>query len=160
MRRVVTGHDQQGQATVTYDSLISSEQLPHGVGSVTIWSSEASPAVVDSREDQALADTGFVNSGSIFGIVVVPPRSSGAFNRSLCMDYIILLKGQITMVLDNGTRTTINQGEFVIQNATMHGWDNDTDEWARFSAIMLPAKAPIVAGKELKSDLAKLFGGS
>lgn len=158
MRRVVTAHNQQGQAIVAHDSQLSSELLPHGVASITIWSSETSPAVVDSTKDNGRLDTGFVNNGSIFRIVDVPPRTVGALHRSLSLDYVVVLRGSVVLVLDDGTRTTINQGEFVVQNATMHGWDNDTDQWARFIAIMLPAEAPVVAGEKLETDLAKLFG--
>lgn len=39
----------------------------------------------------------------------------------------------------------------------MHGWDNDSDEWARLLAIMLPAHAPTVGQTELQEDLTALF---
>ncbi|KEF51588.1 uncharacterized protein A1O9_12223, partial [Exophiala aquamarina CBS 119918] len=61
-----------------------------------------------------------VNNGSIFRILDVPPRTLVALHRSLSLDYIIVLKGPVVLTLDSGTRETINQGEFVIQNATMH----------------------------------------
>ncbi len=140
------------------DTQLSIEILPHGPGSVLIWSSEESPANVDSRDDKALADIGFVNNGSIFRIVDLPPRSVGALHRSLSLDYIIVQKGSVTLTLDNDTKTKVDQGDLVIQQATMHGWDNETDEWARILAIMLPAKAPIVGGNELQTDLTALFG--
>ncbi|KAJ9500912.1 hypothetical protein H2202_003470 [Exophiala xenobiotica] len=158
LRRVVTTHNAQGQAVVARDTQISVDILPHGAASALIWSSASSPADVISGDDAALADTGFVNRGSIFRIVDIPPRSVGALHRSLSLDYIIVTKGSVTLSLDDGTRTKISEGEFVIQQATMHGWDNDSDEWARFIAIMLPAKAPIVDGKELPEDLSALFG--
>lgn len=159
MRRIVTSHNEKGQAIVARDSHISTEILLHGPGSVTIWSSASSPADVDSKDDNALADTGFVNNGSIFRIVDFPPRSVGVFHRSLSLDYIVVQKGSVTLTLDDGSKTKINQGDFVIQQATMHGWDNESDEWARILAIMLPAKAPVVGGQELQTDLSALFGG-
>ncbi|KEF54718.1 uncharacterized protein A1O9_09160 [Exophiala aquamarina CBS 119918] len=158
MRRVVTSHNAQGQAIVARDSEISVDMLPHGAGSALIWSSDSSPANINSGDDAALTDTGFVNKGSIFRIVDIPPRSVGALHRSLSLDYVIMTKGSITLSLDNGTRTKIREGDFVIQQATMHGWDNDSDEWARLIAIMLPAKAPVTEGKELSEDLSALFG--
>lgn len=158
MRRVVTSHNAMGQAIVARDSQISVDMLPHGAGSALIWSSESSPADVDSGDGAALINTGFVNSGSIFRVVDIPPRSVGALHRSLSLDYIIIAKGSVTLSLDDGTRTKIREGDFVIQQATMHGWDNDSDEWARLIAIMLPAKAPVIDGKELPEDLSALFG--
>lgn len=158
LRRIVTSHNDNGQAVVARDSQITSELLPHGAGSVVIWSSASSPADVDSKDDKALDDTGFVNNGSIFRIVDVPPRSVGPLHHSLSLDYIIVQQGTVTLTLDDGSRTKVNQGEFVIQNATMHGWDNETDEWARFLAIMMPAKAPVVGGQQLQTDLSALSG--
>lgn len=158
-RRIVTSHNEQGQAIVAHDTHIGTPILPHGAGSIVLWSSASSPASVDSKDDQALGDTGFVNNGSVCRVVDLPPRSVGALHRSLSLDYIIVQEGSVTLTLDDGTRMNVNRGEMVIQQATMHGWDNETDQWARILAIMLPAKAPTVAGKELDNDLDALFGG-
>jgi quercetin dioxygenase-like cupin family protein len=158
LRRVVTTHDAQGRSTVASDGELKSQILPHGPGSVIIWSSEASPAYVASSDDKALCDTGFINGGSIFRIVDLPPHSVGALHRSISLDYIIVQKGSIVLTLDDGSRTTLHQGDFLVQQATMHGWDNETGEWARLLAVMLPAEAPIVDGKELQTDLTALYG--
>jgi quercetin dioxygenase-like cupin family protein len=143
---------------VALDSKIHSGIQPHGAGSAVIWSSDSSPAVVDTNSDHALAATEFVNNGSIFRVVDVPPRTVGLLHRSLSLDYIIVQHGSITLTLDSGTRTKVHPGEFVIQQATMHGWDNDSDEWVRLIAIMLPARAPRVGDRELGTDLSALFG--
>jgi quercetin dioxygenase-like cupin family protein len=157
MRRIVTAHDDQGKAVVARDSQIHTEVLPHVAVSVNIWSSDRSPADVVSSEDKGLAETGFVNNGSIFRIVDLPPRSIGALHRSISLDYIIVQQGQVVLSLENGSKTRLRAGDVVVQQATMHGWDNETDEWARFLAIMLPAVAPVVGGKEMQTDLAALF---
>jgi len=159
MRRVVTSHNEKGQAIVARHSEISTQILPHGAGTALIWSSDSSPADVNSNDDKALDETGFVNNGSYFRIVDLPPKSEGALHRSLSLDYVIVQKGRVTLHLDDGTKTNLNQGDFVIQQATMHGWDNDSDEWARILAIMMPAKPPVIAGQELQTDLSALFGG-
>jgi len=157
MRRIVTSRNADGQGTVARDSQIPTEIAPHGVGTVTIWSSASSPADVSSTDDPALADTGFVNRGSIFRVVDLPPRTVGAFHLSLSLDYIIVQKGSVVLTLDDGSKTTVNEGEFVVQQAVMHGWDNASDEWARLLCIMLPARAPVVDGREVQEDLSKLF---
>lgn len=157
MRRIVTAHDDQGKGVVARDSQICTEILPHVAGSVNIWSSDTSPADVVSSEDKGLAETGFVNNGSIFRIVDLPPRSIGALHRSISLDYIIVQQGQVVLSLDDGSKTRLRAGDVVVQQATMHGWDNETDERARFLAIMLPAVAPVVGGKEMQTDLAALF---
>ncbi|KAL2844356.1 hypothetical protein BJY01DRAFT_235313 [Aspergillus pseudoustus] len=157
LRRVVTTHDAQGQSTVASDTKLTSQILPHGPASVTIWSSDASPAYLASSDDKALSDTGFINDGSIFRILDLPPHSVGSLHRSISLDYIIVHKGSVVLTLEDGSRTRLHQGEFVVQQATMHGWDNDTGEWARILAVMLPAEAPTVGGKELQTDLTALY---
>ncbi|BCS30686.1 cupin domain-containing protein [Aspergillus puulaauensis] len=158
LRRVVTTHNTPGQSIVASDTELASQILPHGPGSVTVWSSEVSPADVGSSDDKALCDPGFVNGGSIFRVVDLAPNSVSPLHRSISLDYIIVQKGSVVLTLEDGSRTKLKNGDFVIQRATMHGWDNETGEWARILAIMLPAEAPIVGGKELQADLAALFG--
>jgi hypothetical protein len=38
----------------------------------------------------------------------------------------------------------------------MHGWDNETGEWARVLAILLSAKPPVMNGKALTEDVASM----
>ncbi|KAI1634867.1 hypothetical protein F4809DRAFT_664995 [Biscogniauxia mediterranea] len=158
LRRIVTSHNERGEAVIARDSQISTEILPHGTGSALIWSSDTIPADVSSPDDRALADTGFVNSGSIFRIVDIPPHSVGALHRSISLDYVIVQKGPVVLTLDDGSKTKVNEGEIVVQQATMHGWSNEGDGWVRLLVIMLPANAPVVAGRELQTDLFALFG--
>lgn len=160
MHRIVTSHSESGKATIALDTQISCPILPHGAASAQIWCSETSPANVESSDDKSMNETGFVNNGSIFRVVDIPPHSTGAFHRSLSLDYIIVQKGPVVLTLDDGSRTSVDQGGFVVQQATMHGWDNEGDEWARILCIMLPAKPPVVGGKELQTDLSALFGPS
>lgn len=160
MRRIVTSHNERGEAIVSRDNQISTEILPHGAGSALIWSSESSPADVSSSDDKALTETEFINQGSIFRIVDLPPKSQGALHRSISLDYIIVQHGTVVLTLDDGSRTKVDQGGFVVQQATMHGWDNDSDDWVRLLCIMLPGKAPVVNGKEVQTDLTALFASA
>ncbi|EXJ96306.1 hypothetical protein A1O1_01432 [Capronia coronata CBS 617.96] len=157
MRRIVTSHNEKGEAIISRDTQIISQILPHGVGSAQIWSSDSSPADVASSDDKGDVEAGFVSGGSIFRVVDVPPRSTGALHRSISLDYIIVQRGTVVLNLDDGSRTKVDPGGIVVQQATMHGWDNQGDEWARLLCIMLPAKAPVVGGKELRTDLGALF---
>ena len=159
MRRVVTSHSEEGKAVVLQDTQLSCPILPHGAASAQIWCSDTSPADVASPDDKGLTETGFVNGGSIFRVVDLPPHSVGALHRSISLDYIIVQKGSVVLTLDDGSRTRVEQGGLIVQQATMHGWDNEGDDWARILCIMLPAKAPTVKGKELQTDLDALFGG-
>lgn len=82
-----------------------------------------------------------------------PPYAVGQIHRSISLDYILVLKGKVVLTLDDGSRTTVNQGELVVQQATMHGWDNETDEWARILCVLVPAQPPVINGVELKTHV-------
>ena len=98
-------------------------------------------------------EPGLVNNGSVLRIVDFPPYAVGRLHRSISVDYVIVLKGTVVLTLDDGSRTSVNEGGLVVQQATMHGWDNETDEWARILCFLMPAKAPVVAGVQLDSQV-------
>ncbi|KAF5250380.1 hypothetical protein FANTH_4413 [Fusarium anthophilum] len=126
---------------------------PQNASFINLWSSESSPADVSSPDDKGSRETGFVNDGSIVRIVDLPPHSYPHLHRSISLEYIIVLSGTVELVLDDGSSTMVHQGELVIQQATMHGWENATDEWARILCVMLPAKPPVIGGEEMRPDL-------
>lgn len=74
-------------------------------------------------------------------------------HRSMTLDYIFVVEGEIVLTLDDGSRTTVKKGEMVVQQATMHGWDNETDQWTRLLCVLIAAKAPVVEGKVLSSEV-------
>lgn len=153
IRRIVTSHDQDARAIVHRDDLLYGEVQPHGNGVTLLWSSDSSPANVTSQEDRGKNNTGLVNNGSILRIVDMPPHTVGISHRSISLDYILVAKGKVVLTLDDGSRTTVNEGELVVQQATMHGWDNETDEWARILCFLVPARPPVINGTELKAHV-------
>lgn len=152
-RRIVTGHNSGALATITKDSLIHGKQTGHGPWIQLFWSSEALPPDSNSNEDLGLVDTGLSNNGTIVRMVDFPPHSTGMVHRSMTLDYIYVVDGEIVLTLDDKSRTTLKKGDMVVQQATMHGWDNDTDQWARLLCILIAAKSPVVCGKTLASEI-------
>ncbi|GME50776.1 Cupin domain-containing protein [Neofusicoccum parvum] len=153
IRRVVTGHNEHAVAVVTRDDLIEGKKAPHGPVIVPIWSTAELPPDVNSPDDKGLAQTGIANDGAIFRIVGLPPRSKSVFHRTLTLDYMFVMEGTITMTLDDGSRTELKKNEVVVQQATMHRWDNDTDEWARALFILIRSQPPEIGDKVLEADI-------
>ena len=153
IRRIVTSHNEQGQAIVGRDDLLLGEIQNHGNIATLLWSSDSFPPDVMCKDDMGKVATGIVNNGSVLRVVDFPPHSSGLFHRTLSQDYIVVVKGTITLTLDDGSKTPVKEGGVVVQRATMHGWDNDTDDWARIVCVLVPAKAPAVNGVELKQHM-------
>ena len=156
LRRVVTFHNDTAKATIIFDTKISPETKPYGSAFVNLWSSDTSPADVSSPEDKGLRETGFVPTGSVVRIVDLPPNAAPLLHRSISLDYVIVQKGTVVLVLDDGSRTEVYEGEVVVQQATMHGWENATDGWARLFCVMLPAMPPVVGDRELSLDLSSV----
>lgn len=153
IRRLVTSHDNDARAFVHRDDLLHGEVQPHGNGVTLLWSSDSSPANVISTEDRGKIHTGLVNNGSILRIVDFPPHTVGQIHRSISLDYILVLKGKVVLTLDDGSKTPVEEGGLVVQQATMHGWDNETDEWARILCVLVPAQAPVINGVELETHV-------
>lgn len=153
IRRVVTSHNADAKAYVERDDLINAEIMGHGNAAQLLWSSDSIPADVNVTDDKGKVKTGIVNGGSVMRIVDFPPHSTGNLHRTISQDYIVVLKGTVLLTLDDGTKTPVSEGGVVVQRATMHAWDNDTDEWARILCVLAPAKNPVVGGVELKQHM-------
>jgi quercetin dioxygenase-like cupin family protein len=132
------------------DDKLSLAPLPTGWGIRSVWASDTHPADPNSHEDKSLLNMGFHPTGSSLNIVDIPPQSKGDIHRSLTLDYTVVLKGRITLVLDDGSRTSLGEGDVVVLQAGMHAWDNETDQWARLMGVLLPSKPPLVNGEELE----------
>ena len=153
IRRIVTSHNEKSQAVVSRDDLMLGEVQHHGNIATLLWSSDSFPPDVQCEDDTGKVATGIVNNGSILRVVDFPPHSSGLLHRTLSQDYVVVLKGTIALTLDDGSKTLVKEGGVVVQRATMHGWDNETDNWARILCVLVPAKAPVVNGVELKQHM-------
>lgn len=153
IRRVVVGHNSIGLAAKVRDDYLPLNPSPAGLNIRQIWASDEYPACVSSEDDKATLNMGLNPIGSSFNIVDIPPRSTGIMHRSITLDYGVVIEGSVVLILDDGSRTVLGPGDAVIVQAGMHRWDNESDQWARKLGILLPAKAPVVNGKELQEDV-------
>lgn len=149
LRRVINGHNDSAKAVVSIDDKLKSYLIPSGSGVATIWSSDEAPADMTETGDRAEIPVPIVNNGTIFRIVDVPPHSEGHMHRTTSLDYIYLVNGPLISKLDDGSRTTLNGGDTLVQRGTMHQWINETDDWCRMVAVLVPALEPVVNGKKL-----------
>ncbi|CAG8918035.1 unnamed protein product [Penicillium salamii] len=153
VRRIVTGHNDHGQAVVSRDNSICASQAGHGPFLTRIWSSSELPPDINTTNDLGLVDTGLANNGTICRIVDFPPESTGMVHRSMTLDYIYVLEGEVTLTLDDGSKTKVHKGDVVVQQGTMHGWDNETKQWSRLLCILVAANPPVISGRKLKAEV-------
>lgn len=147
VRRVVTGHDSQGKATITSDDIMADviSRRP-GQDACVVWATERVPADnFDSRDGaQKTADSTLAN-GVVFRIVRYEAGAVGRMHRTLSLDYGVVISGAIVLELDDGAEVTLNAGDVLVQRGTIHNWLNRGAE-ACIIAFVLVAALPVASG--------------
>ena len=152
VRCVVTGHDQDGRAIITADSLLDGRLNPTGVSrSTVVWTTVGCPIEIDAAEDGRDQARGLTHpGGSVLRFVDMLPGGASPMHRTSSLDYGILLSGQVELLLDDGGVTTIEPGDVVIQRGTIHAWRNPSpDTVARIAFVLLDATPASVNGEVL-----------
>lgn len=168
VRRVVTGH-QNGRSGIISDEEhdgIRLRSIP-GQSVIELWSTGAGfshPAPVQHMSSNGrLPGPG----GTQFLIITIPPASIFAapdFDRAAAkrelnslfpgfaddpdhpgmhatasVDYVIILEGSVTLILEDGVEVVLHQGDVLIQCGAMHGWRNAGDEPVTMAVLLVGA---------------------
>jgi mannose-6-phosphate isomerase-like protein (cupin superfamily) len=156
IRRVVTGHNNKGRSIVLGDSAIKLIATPSStVGQA--WVTDLIPADNEGSADHSDRPLSLQPpaGGAMLWIVVIPARPTSdkgpsvhdtsdlALHTTATIDYMIVLSGEITMLLDE-EETTLRRSDVLIQRGTAHAWENRGSEPAVLAVTLLDAK-PIVA---------------
>ena len=59
-------------------------------------------------------------------------------HRTDSVDYAVIVKGQITMLLDD-SEVELNQGDVVVQRGTNHAWSNRSNETCLIAFVLVDA---------------------
>ena len=62
-----------------------------------------------------------------------------AMHKTATVDYIVLLSGEVTMLVDEG-EVDLKPGDVVVQRGTNHAWINRTEQPAVLVAVMVDAE--------------------
>ncbi|MDI1344636.1 MAG: cupin domain-containing protein [Pseudolabrys sp.] len=150
IRRVVTGHDDQGRAKVMIDEQVTNT-FSHRAGAEfsVIWSSEGFPANNDGFEDPSTRKIGTtIDNGAVFRIVSFAPGVAPRNHRTDSIDYAVVMSGEIDMVLDIGT-VHLKAGDVLVQRGTLHDWINNGAVPCVIAFTLISAKPVIAGGKPL-----------
>ena len=165
VRRIVTGHDDQGRSIFVEDSTTLMSGVLH-----ELWVTRETPARYGGRPDLGTLpiDLEPPNAGTIVRFVRLPPstgmsreeleafyakafadihashtrvdtRRHPAMHKTKSVDYGILLSGEVTLLLDVGERK-LKPFDAVIQRGTNHGWVNHGTEPALIAFILIDGK--------------------
>jgi quercetin dioxygenase-like cupin family protein len=152
IQRVITGHNAQGRAVFKSEDVTPTKMIPSGDASfLLIWTTETVPADNNDETDGRLRDAGLtLNQGSVIRVVDMLPGKESPMHRTNSIDYGIVMKGEIELELDDGTKRTVREGGIIIQRGTNHLWRNVTDQPTRIAFILIEAPAYVHDGKALE----------
>jgi mannose-6-phosphate isomerase-like protein (cupin superfamily) len=169
-RRVVTGLRPDGKSTVVFDSqsphVVEVPVWP-GLAMATLWTTAEIPVDNTGGEDRALTPVGHgpLPRGSIFRIYQFPPDSArppecgkllgleGAteddwknihpmMHATNSVDYLVILKGEMTMIMEDRTEVVLRPGDCVVQRGTKHAWSNRGTEPVVLVAVLIEGTSP------------------
>ena len=149
LRRVVTGHDDAGRSVVMIDGpCIFHRDIGGGGWNVQdIWESDVVPVPIEAKEPDPTAGPvhfGIPQAGVRVRVTDIPPTKPGAepfMHRTNSIDYLHVLEGEITMLLDDADHfVVLRKGDTIVQRATSHAWVNRTDAHCRVLVIMIAGR--------------------
>lgn len=154
VRRVVTGHDADGKATVLIDepvrNVVSSRP---GAFSSVIWTTEGFPVNNDASADASARKTGTtLDNGTVFRVISFGPGVSPRNHRTDSIDYAVVLSGEIDMALDD-EMVHLKAGDVLVQRGTIHNWINNGTEPCIIAFVLIAGKPVMAAnGKTLPAQ--------
>lgn len=152
IRRVVTGHDNDGNAVVLIDevcrNVISRRERHH---SCVVWSTAAFPVNNSGNEDESARPVGAPGpEGTVFRIIEYGPGVAPRNHRTSTIDYAVVISGEIDMELDEGA-VHLKGGDVVVQRGTIHNWVNRGSAPCVIAFALIAADPVTRRGKTLEA---------
>ncbi len=164
IRRIVTGHDEDGKAVVISDgpapNVRTDENRPNW-GATELWVGNETPASNAGNEDTSLRPFTLPppDGGSVFRILELPPASSikadvvpdtldgasqnsgrhAAMHKTRTIDYALVLEGEADLILGD-TETRMKAGDTLVQRGTVHAWNNPGDVPCLMMFVLIDAE--------------------
>lgn len=167
IRRVVTGHDENGTAIIARDGIAANVRVraANGLTSTLLWTEDATPSDNSGDADKADREIGVAPpaGGSVFRIVEFTPDDDSVSNAEMkrelgldpdsggpvrhpgmhktrSVDYGIVISGEIDMLVDED-EVRLKAGDVVVQRGTNHAWANRGTEPCRIAFVLIDAQA-------------------
>jgi quercetin dioxygenase-like cupin family protein len=148
IRRIVTGHNEQGLAIVALDERVQGEVVTQ------VWGTDKVPSDNISDWTYGYSQPGpTVPTGSALRMVDINPGYRSAMHRTNSIDYVFILDGELEMELDGGEWVHLTAGDVVIQRGTNHAWENKSDRTCRLASVLVAADPYEHNGKPLEATL-------
>ncbi|BBH51862.1 cupin domain-containing protein [Fluviispira sanaruensis] len=133
-------------------------ELDDGHKITQLWYNEKTPCEPNGKRDQLEHFNFNIKPGAVHFIkTIFPPFSkieayakensctidadSYGFHSTTTIDFAVVIKGQMQLTTENGI-VKLNEGDCLVQKATVHGWINIGSEPAVMAFVMLGAYVP------------------
>lgn len=143
IRKVITGHDVHGNSMIDVDENVSETIRIPDVPGWEYATVALTPAdfVLPSITPPAPVDVGLSPGATQFAMWRLPPVENGAnpagMHATDTVDYIFIVEGGVSMIMDDGSEVELRQGDCVVQNGTRHEWVNRTSEDCLMAVVMV-----------------------
>ena len=168
MRRIITGHNEEGKSVITIDGPPARSLSENEGGLYELWNTDGNE--INTLDDIDRADSEVLLSpsdgGTKFRYFQINPIPEGvpnemmqeiaadafkkvgaahhrvdtskhpAMHKTETVDYIILLKGDVTLILDE-EEVNLKPFDVVVQRGTNHAWVNNGNEPALLIAVLI-----------------------
>jgi quercetin dioxygenase-like cupin family protein len=141
LRRVVTGHDDEGRAIVAVDEICSNvvSRRPNHASCV-VWSTGSFPADNSDKTDGAKRAVATTDpGGTVFRVVQYEPGVAPRNHRTESLDYAVVLSGEIDMELE-GSVVHLRAGDVLVQRGAVHNWVNRGTQACVIAFVLVAAK--------------------
>jgi quercetin dioxygenase-like cupin family protein len=151
IRRVVTGHDDNGKAQVDSDQILDMAEMRPATKNRVLWTTEGFPVDNNGHEDTSGRASGLtLANGTVFRVVEFGPGNAQRVHRTDSIDYAVVIAGEIDMELEDSV-VHLKAGDVLVQRGTVHNWVNNGSEPCRIAFILIDAKPVSTGGKVLSA---------
>lgn len=143
-RRIVTGLDADGKSCIAIDGPL----LPLSHTNAMVWRTETVPADNSGTADCPGGPFSFEmmhGGGSLFMVNEYQPGVQAYWHATDTIDYIVMLKGEVTIQLEAG-EARLKAGDVLVDRGVIHSWRNDGPDVAVAAIVTSPAQ-PVGKGK-------------
>ena len=159
MRRIVTGHGEDGRSKVVTDESVAHHNFgDSGCHGWAIWGRDDAPTFPDDGAEPPTTGSFPPIGGCRASVMRLAPGRTEAFDRFVAdnlvqyadpaiagmhrtpsLDFDIVVSGHVFLQLDEG-EVELGPGDIVVQNGTNHRWINRSDEDVTVAVVVVGAR--------------------
>ncbi|CAL1695691.1 unnamed protein product [Somion occarium] len=158
VRRLVTGHTNDGVAIIKNDGVLPLHEYAPGLEVARIWVTDSVPSKdnnidIDGASRPVTRDNGLVSTGGTNCVITdLAPGASTPWHRASSVDHNILISGTVVLKTEDGEET-LKPGDITIQRGTMHAWYNPGPGYARWFCVLVDGEPAEIKGERLEAAI-------